>query len=293
MRILVTGSEGQVARSLAECAATTPDVKLIVAGRPEFDLFDLKTVRSVIVGGKPDIVISAAAYTFVDQAEDEYECAHAINVLGAREVSAAAAEAGAPVIHLSTDYVFGGEKAGAYVETDTTGPNGVYGRTKLDGEAAVANANRRHVILRTAWVFSPFGRNFVKTMLRLAEDRDTVRVVSDQFGNPTSALDIAEGILHIAKAVERTENPVQFGIFHLAGTGGTNWSGLARETFAESRRLGGPWANVEDIFTDEYPTKAKRPANSLLNCEKLWKTYGWRASDWQESCRAVVSRLVG
>ncbi|MER8956289.1 dTDP-4-dehydrorhamnose reductase [Mesorhizobium sp. M0833] len=293
MRILVTGREGQVARSLAERASTVPGIELIVTARPDFDLLDPKSVRSAILVRKPSIVVSAAAYTSVDQAEDEPETAQAINVLGARAVSAAAAETGAPVIHLSTDYVFRGDKPGAYIETDTTGPNGVYGRTKLDGEGAVASANSRHVILRTAWVYSPFGRNFVKTMLRLAKDRDTIRVVSDQFGNPTSALDIADGILHIAKAVERGENSHQFGIFHLAGTGGTNWSGLAREIFAESRRVGGPLANVEDIFTYEYPTGAKRPANSLLDCQKLWDIYGWRAPDWQESCGAVVRRLVG
>lgn len=292
MRIVVTGREGQVACSLAERASTIPGIELIVTGRPDLDLRDSKSVRSAILARKPDIVVSAAAYTSVDQAEDEPDAAHAINVLGAGAVSAAAAETGAPVIHLSTDYVFGGEKSSAYIETDTTGPVGVYGRTKLDGEAAVAAANRRHVILRTAWVHSPFGRNFVKTMLRLAKDRDMIRVVSDQFGNPTSALDIADGILHIAKTMERREDSAQFGIFHLAGTGGTNWSGLAREIFVESRRVGGPWANVEDIFTDEYPTKAIRPANSLLNCQKLWGTYGWRAPDWQESCRAVVRRLV-
>ncbi|MER8386451.1 dTDP-4-dehydrorhamnose reductase [Mesorhizobium sp. M1380] len=292
MRILVSGRHGQVARSLAERASVIPGIELIVTGRPDFDLLDPNSVRSTILACEPDIVVSAAAYTSVDQAEDEPDTVQAINVLGARAVSAAAAEIGAPVIHLSTDYVFGGKKAGAYVETDTTGPTGVYGRTKLDGEAAVAAANGRHVILRTAWVHSPFGRNFVKTMLTLAKDQKTVRVVSDQFGNPTSALDIADGILHIAKAVEREENPAHFGTFHLASAGGTNWSGLAREIFAESRRVGGPWANVEDLFTDQYPTRAKRPASSLLNCQKLWDTYRWRAPGWRESCRTVVRRLV-
>jgi dTDP-4-dehydrorhamnose reductase len=236
-------------------------------------------------------VVSAAAYTAVDRAEDEPDLAHAINAAGAGSVAAAAAEVGAPVIHLSTDYVFSGTADGAYRESDETGPRSVYGRTKLAGEVAVATANPRHVILRTAWVYSPFGKNFVKTMLALARDRDEIRVVADQWGNPTSALDIADGVLHIARRL-RDDGAARTGIYHLAGTGETNWSGVAEQTFAISRALGGPSARVVAIRTEDYPTKAARPANSRLNTDKLAGDYGWRSPAWEQSCRTVVERLL-
>jgi dTDP-4-dehydrorhamnose reductase len=289
MRILVTGRDGQVARNLAE--AISPDVEMVFAGRPDFDLEAPETVMSAIRSARPDVVVSAAAYTAVDQAEDEPERAFAVNATGAGAVAAAAAEVGSAIVHLSTDYVFSGEKQGEYDETDETGPRSVYGRSKLAGEAAVAAANPRHVILRTAWVYSPFGRNFVKTMLALAATRDSVRVVADQWGNPTSAADIADGILRIACALP-SHNPSHYGIFHLAGQGSTNWSGFARHVFAESRKHGGPFAEVEDIGTQDYPTKARRPANSLLSVAKLEHIFGWRPPDWQESCRKIVEQLV-
>ena len=175
--------------------------RVVFAGRPQLDLAAPGIVRSAILAARPDVVVSAAAYTAVDQAEDEPERAFAINAKGAGAVASAAAEAGAAVIHLSTDYVFSGDGRGEYAETDATDPQSVYGRSKLEGEKAVEAANPRHVILRTAWVYSPFGRNFVKTMLGLASQRDHVRVVADQWGNPTSAADIADGILRIAKTI--------------------------------------------------------------------------------------------
>jgi dTDP-4-dehydrorhamnose reductase len=186
VRILVTGREGQVARSLMERAAAHPDAEVMFAGRPQFDLLQPETVRAAILAARPDVVVSAAAYTAVDQAEEEPEKAFAINAEGAGAVASAAAEAGAAVIHLSTDYVFSGNAPGEYAETDAPDPQNVYGRSKLEGERAVAADNPRHVILRTAWVYSPFGRNFVKTMLGLATQRDHLRIVADQWGNPTS-----------------------------------------------------------------------------------------------------------
>ncbi|MDQ2634763.1 MAG: dTDP-4-dehydrorhamnose reductase [Pseudomonadota bacterium] len=293
MRILVTGRQGQVVRSLAERAAADPGIELVVAGRPQLDLLKPETVRAAILAARPYIVVSAAAYTAVDQAEDEADCAFAINARGAGAVASAAAEIGAAVIHLSTDYVFSGDAPGEYVETDAPDPQSVYGRSKLDGERAVAAANPRHVILRTAWVYSPFGRNFVKTMLGLAGQRDHVRVVADQWGNPTAGADIADGILRIARTVAANGGADLFGTFHLAGTGSTSWAGLARHVFAASAGLGGPSAEVEEIETADYPTKARRPQNSCLSCEKLLAVYGWRPPAWQDSCRAVVARLVG
>jgi dTDP-4-dehydrorhamnose reductase len=293
VKILVTGREGQVAQSLRECAAADPQVEVVAVGRPQFDLLEPETVKSAILAARPDIVVSAAAYTAVDRAEDEPELAFAVNAKGAGAVASAAAEAGAVVIHLSTDYVFSGDAGGEYAETDATGPQNVYGLSKLEGERAVAAANPRHVILRTAWVYSPFGKNFVRTMLTLASQRERVRVVADQRGNPTAAADIADGILRMAKTIAGGELAEHYGIFHLAGEGSTDWAGLARHVFATSAALGGPWAEVEEIATTDYPTKARRPQNSRLSCEKLLRVYGWRPPAWQESCSVVVARLVG
>ncbi len=292
MRIVVTGREGQVVRSLVERAALHPSVELLFLGRPELDLAQPETVFETISAARPDLVVSAAAYTAVDQAEDEPELAHAVNAAGAGAVAQAAADIGAPVIHLSTDYVFSGDGEKPYTEDDLTGPRSVYGRTKLDGEVAVAAANPRHLILRTAWVYSPFGKNFVKTMLRLAEDRDSVSVVADQWGNPTSALDIADGILCAADRLQTDRQFDAFGIYHLAGTGSTNWSSFARAIFKASQERQGPFADVTDILTSEYPTNARRPLNSRLSTEKFRDVFGWRAPQWEQSMKTVVEKIL-
>lgn len=292
MRITVTGSEGQVVRSLVERSQGIPGIEVIPVGRPVLDLLRPETILPAIRATRPDIVVSAAAYTAVDKAEDEPEIAAAINATGAGKVAEAAAALGLPVIHLSTDYVFAGDGEGPYGEADPTNPQSVYGQTKLDGERAVAAANPRHAILRTAWVYSPFGKNFAKTMLFLAESRDVVRVVADQFGNPTSALDIADGILAVAPQLLGDVPESRFGVFHLAGTGATHWAGFAARIFETSRALGGPWARVEEIPTSEFPTKARRPANSRLSTERLHEVFGRRAPDWRISCDAVVRRLT-
>ncbi|TPI29076.1 dTDP-4-dehydrorhamnose reductase [Mesorhizobium sp. B3-2-1] len=290
MRLLVTGRDGQVAASLLEAGRAGTEV--VALGRPELDLARPDTVIDVIAAAKPDIVVSAAAYTAVDQAEDEPDLAFAVNAVGAGKVAEAAARLGVPVIHLSTDYVFDGTRAGAYVETDPTAPLGVYGASKLAGEQAVAVANPRHLILRTAWVYSPFGKNFVKTMLRLAADRDEISVVADQWGNPTSALDIADAILHTAAMLHADKDFAAFGTYHLAGTGETNWSGFARHILDTSLKSGGPWARVRDITTMDYPTKARRPANSRLSSANFADVFAWTAPDWRKSAEEVVRRLV-
>ena len=292
MRIAVTGRDGQVAQSLAERARDGTGVEVVLVGRPEFDLAVPETIAPALAAARPDLVVSAAAYTAVDQAEDEAAIAHAVNGAGAGLVAGAAAQLGVPVIHLSTDYVFDGTKSGPYVEEDPTNPVGVYGASKLAGELAVAAANAHHVILRTAWVYSPFGKNFVKTMLRLAAQRDELTVVADQFGNPTSALDIADAILHIARTLPTVGQGRGCGVFHLAGTGSVNWSGFTRQIMECSGRRGGPVASVRDISTSDYPTKARRPANSCLSTEKLAATYGWTAPRWQASLDRVVERLL-
>jgi len=292
VKLVVTGREGQVAASLLEAGHGCAGVEVIAIGRPELDLQRPDTVIDAIAAAKPDIVVSAAAYTAVDQAEDEPDLAFAVNAAGAGKVAQAAARLGVPVLHLSTDYVFDGSGAGAYVETDAPAPRSVYGASKLAGEQAVAAANPRHLILRTAWVYSPFGRNFVKTMLRLAADRDEITVVADQWGNPTSALDVADAILHAATMLHRNKIFDAFGIYHLAGTGETSWSGFARHILDTSRVSGGPWARVRDIATMDYPTKARRPANSRLSSAKFASVFTWNAPDWRDSTDAVVRRLL-
>ncbi len=289
MRLAVTGRDGQVAASLLEAARGRGDIEVVAVGRPALDLARPETVLAALQAVNPDIVVSAAAYTAVDQAEEDKDLAFAVNAVGAGKVAEAAAKLGVPVIHLSTDYVFNGAKDSAYVETDQTAPLGVYGASKLAGEQAVAAANPRYLILRTAWVYSPFGKNFVKTMLRLAADRDELAVVADQWGNPTSALDIADAILHAAARLDRDS---AFGVYHLAGTGETNWSGFARHILDTSRALGGPHARVRDIATADYPTKARRPANSRLSSDKFAAAFGWTAPDWRRATELVVARLV-
>ena len=292
MRLLVTGRDGQVAASLLETGQAHAGVEVVAIGRPDLDLARPEAVIDAIAAGKPDIVVSAAAYTAVDQAEDEPDIAFAVNATGAGKVAEAAARLGVPIIHLSTDYVFDGSGSRAYVETDTTAPLGVYGASKLAGELAVAAAGPRHLILRTAWVYSPFGRNFVKTMLRLAADRDEISVVADQWGNPTCALDIADAVLHAATMLHRERSFAAFGTYHLAGTGETNWSGFARHILDTSRAAGGPWAQVRDIATKDYPTKARRPANSRLSSAKFAAVFGWSAPEWRQSTERAVRRIV-
>lgn len=291
MRIVITGRDGQVARSLLERAPHEPSLEIVTLGRPEIDLAEAGSVAPAIARIRPDVVVSAAAYTAVDQAEDEPERAFAVNEKGAREVARAARATGAPVIHLSTDYVFSGDHKEPYTEDMPTGPKSVYGASKLAGETAVAEASPDHLILRTAWVYSPFGKNFVKTMLKLAETRDKLTIVDDQRGNPTSAFDIADAILAIvARWKERGSQP--FGLYHFAGKGDTTWCGLAREVFAASREVGGPFAEVAPITTEQYPTKAARPRNSRLDARRFAADFGFHAPDWRVSTREVTRRLV-
>ncbi|MEL7781977.1 dTDP-4-dehydrorhamnose reductase [Citromicrobium bathyomarinum] len=290
MRILVTGREGQVARSLAERGGRH---ELVFAARPDFDLSDSDSIARAIESARPDLVISAAAYTAVDHAEDEPELAMTINGEAPGHIGRAAASAGAPVLHISTDYVFDGSGERAWREDDPTGPIGVYGQTKLAGEEALAASGAAYAILRTAWVYSPFGNNFVKTMLRLAESRDTLNVVNDQYGNPTSARDIADALLAVADRWAGAPGHGQNAVYHFAGTGSTNWADFARAIFARSGKRGGPTCEVSGIPSSEYPTKAQRPANSRLDSAKFAEAFGYSAPRWEDSLDETVARLVG
>lgn len=291
MRVIVTGREGQIARSLIERAGS--EETIIPIGRPELDLTAApESVISVIVDACPDVVVSAAAYTAVDRAEFERDVAFAVNERGAAAVAEAAGRLGVPLIQVSTDYVFDGEKPSPYVESDLTGPTGVYGASKLAGETAALRTHANSAILRTAWVYSPFGANFVKTMLRLAADRDEISIVADQVGNPSNALDIADAILQVASNLCASNDSSLRGVFHMAGAGDASWADFAEAVFDASTASGGPTAVVRRIATTDYPTPARRPANSRLDSSKLRAVHRVGLPAWQMSLPAVVERLV-
>lgn len=291
MKIAVTGKAGQVASSLGERGMMAGH-EVITLGRPELDLANPASVLNVITSAAPEVIVSAAAYTAVDKAEGESAEAHTVNSAGAEAVAKAAKALGVPLIHISTDYVFDGRLDRAYTERDATGPTGVYGASKLAGEKAVlAVYPENSAILRVAWVYSPFGSNFVKTMLRIANDRDEITVVADQIGNPTSALDIADGILKVAQNLITSPNPSLRGVFHMTAEGEATWAEFAEAVFSASLASSGPSAMVKPITTSEYPTPAARPANSRLNCEQIALYHGVNLPAWQVSVKAVVGRL--
>lgn len=291
MRVAVTGREGQLVTSLVERGKFSGDT-VVVVGRPELDLADAASVRDALRAARPDLVVSAAAYTAVDRAESEPDLAHAINGQGAGAVAETATALGVPLIHLSTDYVFDGTAAQPYDESAATSPTGVYGASKLAGERAVALACSNSAILRVAWVYSPFGGNFVKTMLRLAVDRDEVGVVADQVGNPTSALEIADGVLAVARNLLASNDPNMRGLFHMTAGGQASWADFAEGIFAASAARGGPTASVRRITTADYPTPAARPQNSRLDSAAIARVHGVSLPEWQGSLSTVIDRLL-
>jgi dTDP-4-dehydrorhamnose reductase len=247
----------------------------------------------MIADSRPALVINPAAYTAVDKAEDDADAAFAVNRDGARHVAEAAAAAQVPIIHFSTDYVFDGSKPSPYGETDPTGPLGAYGRSKLTGEVEVAKVNPRHVILRTAWVCSPDGSNFLKTMLRLAASRDELGVVDDQHGSPSFADDIAAATTRIAtNLLDRRDDRSLRGVFHLTSAGATTWCGFARRIFARSAARSGPSAEVKAISTTDYPTRVRRPANSQLDCSLVAARHGVVMPDWRDALEHCLDRLI-
>ncbi|MAY64107.1 MAG: dTDP-4-dehydrorhamnose reductase [Rhizobiales bacterium] len=289
MRILVTGREGQVVNSLLDSVRRRhPDIEIMPLGRPWLDLQQTDMIYSRIEAARPDAVVSAAAYTAVDLAESEPDKAERVNGFAPGEIGRAARALGVPVVHLSTDYVFDGRKPHPYRESDPVAPLGVYGRTKLAGERMLAAMNDNHAILRTAWVYSPFGKNFVKTMLRLGLERDRISVVSDQIGNPTSALDIAETIIQVTRNLLADDDARLRGVFHMTGEGEASWAEFAQEIFSVWRKMNGRVAEVEPIPTSAYPTPAARPANSRLDCARLADVHRIRMPHWRESLDEVM-----
>jgi dTDP-4-dehydrorhamnose reductase len=280
MRVMVTGCHGQVGSCLVE--QLQPIADILAVDRVELDITNETAVKNAVIAFKPDVIINAAAHTAVDKAEDEVDLSYAINCDGPRFLAEAANRVNASILHISTDYVFSGDKEGVYTESDMTSPQGVYGESKLAGEDAVINACPKHIILRTAWVFGEQGNNFVKTMLRLAKTHDSLGIVSDQFGGPTYAGDIAAALVVMTKAICNGEND-KFGIYHFSGLPHVNWSQFAQVIFDEAveQTVIQHSPTVNAITTKEYPTPAKRPANSKLDTGLITETFAIQASDWK------------
>jgi len=287
--ILVTGGSGQLATALGAQGGR----RVHVVGRPDFDFDRPETIDATFRAADPWIVVNAAAYTAVDAAETDAVAAFRANRDGPAELARLCAKADVPLIHVSTDYVYDGEKTAPYVETDAVGPRGVYGESKLAGETAVLTSGARSIILRTAWVYAATGRNFVRTMLTLARTRDTLRVVADQHGCPTAAADLAGAILAIAARLEGDGwNDNWGGVFHAAGSGETTWHGLALAVFEEAARHGAKTpSTVEAIATADYPTPARRPANSRLDCTRLETVFAIRLPDWRVSLTRTIDEI--
>jgi dTDP-4-dehydrorhamnose reductase len=286
MRALVFGASGQVGRELGRLA---PDfgISARMLTRADADLTDIAAIVAAVNGAEADVIVNAAAYTDVDKAEDEPELAHAVNADAPEAMAQAAARRGLPFLHISTDYVFEGKSSTAKKETDPVGPTTEYGRSKLAGERGVTTSGADAVILRTAWVFSAHGSNFVKTMLKVGKDRDEVRVVGDQQGGPTAARDIAAALWDVAQAYDRGRGVA--GIYHFSSAPATTWADFAHEIFARSGWSEMP--RVTPIRTDEWPAKAARPADSVLDCSAIRAAYGIAQPDWRLSLDAVIREL--
>lgn len=293
--VLVTGANGQLGTELQRFG--WPDGWRITAiDLDDLDLTDTTAIAARVSGGNEgrawSAVVNGAAFTAVDKAETDVVTAWAVNALAPAAFGEACAKAGIPLVQVSTDYVFSGNRQGAWEVDDPVAPLGVYGASKLGGELAVRTSGARHVIVRTAWVVSAHGSNFIKTMLRIGTDRDTVRVVDDQYGSPTSAADLAAALATIVvRLVEDDEAPT--GIFHFSNAGATSWAGFAREIFRQSLARSGPNSVVEPIMTIDYPTPARRPANSLLSHHAIGAAYGITPRPWPDALSDVLDELIG
>ena len=288
--VLVTGGNGQLATALAGIGGAPPVRRV---GRPDFDFDRPETIAALFTGELPAAIVNAAAYTAVDAAEDDAAAAYRANRDGPARLAALAAAAGIPLIHVSTDYVFDGTKGAPYIESDRPAPLGVYGASKLAGEGAVLAAGGQAVVLRTSWVISATGRNFVRTMIAARRKTDRLRVVADQLGQPTPAADLAAAIIAILHRIGRADWDASFGgLFHAAGSGETTWHGLATAVFEEAARHGVTPPEITPIRTEEWPTRARRPADSRLDCARLARVFGVRLPPWRESLRPIVAEIL-
>ena len=293
MKILLTGSNGQVGFELNKKLSALGEV--IATDREELDLTNLNAIRTFIDQIKPDIIINPAAYTAVDKAESEPELAYQINTLAPEVLADKARELDIPLVHFSTDYVFDGLKKEAYVETDKTNPQSVYGKTKCEGEEKI-RTHRKHIILRTSWVFGVHGNNFLKTILRLIQEKDSLNIVGDQWGSPASASMLSDVTFKIVDTIFKNKNFNDYGTYHVTNDGETNWYDYASLISSEAMKLNLKVKCVPDkihpILTSEYPTAAKRPLNSRLNTEKLKKTFMLELPHWESEVKRVLKEII-
>jgi len=290
MKLLVTGSKGQVGRELQNRGANR-GITVIGVDIEDIDIADKQAVEKLVTDVRADLVVNAAAYTAVDAAEENAELAFKVNRDGPANLAIACRTGKMPLIHISTDYVYGGDDEGAYLEDDPVAPLGVYAQSKAEGDKMVSSIIGEHIILRTAWVYGVHGHNFVKTMLRLGKEREQLSVVDDQTGCPTNAADLADAILDIAQQVpQRSDLP--WGIYHYCGGGQTTWYGFAREIFKLAEQYESfTVKSVEPVPTSAYPTPARRPANSVLDCTKITQAFDIVPRPWEESLRDMLKRL--
>lgn len=292
MRVLITGAQGQVGKEIVT-AAKKNNLQAIVAGRAELDITQAMHIEKFFQMNTPDIVVNAAAYTAVDLAEDNATQADAINHIGAKNLASICAQANIPLLHLSTDYIFNGASSEPYQEQDDISPLGVYGESKWQGEQSIRKHLERHIILRVAWVFGAQGNNFVKTMLRLGKERDKLNIVSDQFGGPTPAKAIAQTLVHFIKQYNNNKT-LPWGTYHYCGNKKTSWYEFAKEIFSQAQQLKLLSQEIElnPIPTEQYPTPAARPKNSMLNCSKIKKTFDIDMPDWRYDLKQVMLELA-
>jgi dTDP-4-dehydrorhamnose reductase len=289
MKILVLGSKGQLGLCLSDQLSKTLH-QVTYASREEIDVGEFGSTQESIIGINPDLVINATAYTSVDEAEKDKESANLINHLAVANIADTCRELDCLLVHISTDYVFDGKALRSYVETDNTNPQGVYGLSKLNGEVAIQSSGCRHLIIRTAWVFSEYGTNFMKTMLRLGVNKDSLSIVGDQFGCPTYGQDIASAIVTILDMSDVKE--IASDVYHYCGDESCSWFDFAEVIFAEAAKAGYSIPiELKPITTIEYPTLAARPANSALDCSKIFNTLGISPSDWRQGVKTVLGLL--
>jgi len=292
MKLLITGSNGQLGNSIrVRINDILPQAECLFTDIEELDICNKEQVNTLIKEFSPDYLINCAAYTSVDKAESDSEAAFRINGEAPGILAAAMEAVSGCIIHISTDYVFSGQAFRPYTESQPTAPQGVYGKSKLKGELAVLANNSQAVIIRTSWLYSEFGHNFVKTMLRIARDRTSVGVGDDQIGSPTSALYLATALQRIVlRMVEDSSAPT--GIYHYVNAGRASWAELAEYVFSVSRSLGGPYASVQKISSSEYPTPVRRPAFSVLATNKIQNDYAIYPEPWRLSVEKIVSELI-
>ena len=292
MRILVAGWHGQVAHALSERSALRDDVSAMAVGRPAVELSDHSSIGRLLFDIDPDVVINTAAFTDVDGAEDQPERARRENAYGAALLAQNAARRSVPIIHLSTAHVFDGHRQTPYTEDHKAEPINTYGRTKLEGEQSVAAANPSHVIVRTGWIHSPFGRNFVTSLIQRAQVEEAMQFVSDQTGAPTYAIHLADALLDIAKRLVRSPDPSLCGTYHLAGSGTASWYDMAARALQFSKQLDGPTAQLQPAPYTQFPARSPRPHHACLDCTKASRVFAVSLPAWQDGVDACVRRIL-